>query len=51
MTRLKISSRQYEAALNAARKAGGDENQSHLDSRLKTLVKQRTKPAKKLAAR
>ena len=40
MSRLKISSRQHEAR-SAARKAGGDEIQSHLESRLKTLVRRR----------
>jgi hypothetical protein len=47
MTRPKTSTKQYEASLTAARKAGGNEVQSHLASRLKAAVKRRAKAAKK----
>jgi hypothetical protein len=43
----KISTKQYESAITAARKAGGDLIQSHLESRLKAVVKRRR--VKKLA--
>jgi len=39
------------ASLAAARKAGGEENQSHWEARLKTVMKRRAKSAKKPAAR
>jgi hypothetical protein len=50
MTR-KIIPGKYEASLAAARKAGGEENQSHWEARLKTVMKRRAKSAKKPAAR
>jgi hypothetical protein len=47
MTKPTRSSKQYEATIAAARKAGGDEVQSHWEARLKAAVKRSTKPAKK----
>jgi hypothetical protein len=47
MTKQKISLKQYETSVTDARKAGGNEVQSHLASRLKAAVKRRTKAAKK----
>jgi len=47
MTSPKTSSKQYAASLTAARKAGGNEVQSHWEARLKAAVKRSTKPAKK----
>jgi hypothetical protein len=47
MTQPKISSKQYEASITAARKKGGDEEQSHWESRLKAAMKRPAKPAKK----
>jgi hypothetical protein len=47
MAKPKISLKRYEATVIAARKAGGDENQSHWEARLKAAVKRQTKPAKK----
>jgi hypothetical protein len=41
----------HAAALAAARKAGGDENQSHWESRLEAEMTRRAKPVKKPAAR
>jgi hypothetical protein len=49
MTKPKTSSKQYEETITAARKAGGDEIQSHLESRLQAVVKRRAKAVKKLA--
>jgi hypothetical protein len=43
----KISSKQYGATITAARKAGGDEVQSHWEARLKATMKRRAKAAKK----
>jgi hypothetical protein len=51
MTKPKISSKQYGASLAAARKAGGDEGQSHWEDRLKAVMKRRAKAAKKPATR
>jgi len=51
MTKPKISSKQYEAVVTAARKTGGNEVQSHLESRLNAAVKRRTRSVKKLTAR
>jgi hypothetical protein len=51
MTKPKISSKQYGASLAAARKAGGDEEQSHWEARLKAAMKRRPKAAKKPATR
>ena len=51
MTRPRITPQKYEASLVAARKAGGQENQSHWQARLKTAMKRRAKAAKKPAAR
>ena len=51
MAKPKISSRQYQAAIAAARQVGGDENQSHWEARLKAVVNRRTKGAKKPATR
>lgn len=51
MTKAKSNSEKYEAAIAAARKAGGDENQSHWESRLKAVMKRRAKLVKKPAAR
>jgi hypothetical protein len=47
----KITPEKYEASLVAARKAGGEENQSHWEARLKTVMKRRAKAVKKPAAR
>jgi hypothetical protein len=47
----KIIPGKYGASLAAARKAGGEENQSHWEARLKTVMKRRAKSAKKPAAR
>jgi len=47
MTKRKISPKQYEATVTAARKAGGDEVQSHWEARLMAAIKRRIKPAKK----
>jgi hypothetical protein len=41
----------HAAALAAARKAGGDENQSNWESRLEAEMTRRAKPVKKPAAR
>jgi hypothetical protein len=46
MAKPNISSKQYAAAIAAARKAGGDGVQSHWEARLKAAVKRSTKPAK-----
>jgi hypothetical protein len=51
MAQSKISLKQYEASITAARKAGGDKEQSHWEARLKAAVKRSTKPAKKPVAR
>jgi hypothetical protein len=55
MAKLKITSKQYKALVETARKAGGDENQSHWRSRLKAAmdapVKAAAKPARKRSAR
>jgi hypothetical protein len=50
MTR-KITPGKYEASLTAARKGGGEENQSHWQARLKTVMKRREKSVKKRASR
>jgi hypothetical protein len=47
MSKRKISSKQYGASILSARKAGGDQIQSHWESRLKAAVKRTAKPAKK----
>jgi hypothetical protein len=47
MTKPNISSKQYAATIAAARKAGGDEAQSHWEARLEAAVKRPTKRAKK----
>jgi hypothetical protein len=46
-----IARRKYEASLVAARKAGGEENQSRWQARLKAVMKRRAKPVKEPAAR
>jgi hypothetical protein len=51
MTKPKISTKQYEATITAARKAGGAQVQSHLDARLKTEVKRRAKATRKRQAK
>src|SRR4029453_1167505 len=51
MTKPKISSKQYKATVAAARQAGGDENQSHLESRLKSELDRRHKTTTKPATR
>ena len=51
MTKPKINSEKYAAAIAAARKAGGDENQSHWEARLKAVMKRRAKPVNKPAPR
>jgi hypothetical protein len=51
MTKPNISSKQYEAAITAARKAGGNNSQSHWEARLKAAVKRQTKPTRKSIAR
>jgi hypothetical protein len=51
MTKPKISLKQYEAVVTAARKAGGDNSQSHWEARLKAAVRRQTKPTRKLIAR
>jgi len=51
MTKAQISSRKYEATIAAARKAGGNEIQSHWEARLKAAVKRPTRPAKKPVTR
>jgi hypothetical protein len=43
--------KQYEAAVTAARKAGGNNVQSHLLGRLKAMMKRPPKAAKKPPAR
>jgi hypothetical protein len=47
MAKTKISSKRYGASLASARRAGGDQVQSHWESRLKAVVKRIAKPAKK----
>jgi len=47
----KISLRKYAAMIVAARKAGGNMEQSHLSARLEAVIKLRTKPVKKPATR
>jgi hypothetical protein len=51
MSRSGPPSKPYEAAVAAARKAGGNNVQSHLLSRLKAVMKRRSKAAKKPPAR
>jgi hypothetical protein len=51
MTRSKISSKQYESTIAAARKKGGDEEQSHWESRLKAAMKRPAKAVKKPTTR
>jgi hypothetical protein len=51
MIKPKISTKQYEASIAAARKKGGDEQQSHWESRLKTATKRRAKAVKKPTSR
>jgi hypothetical protein len=47
MTKPKISTKQYEASIVALRKKGGDEEQSHWESRLKAAMKRPGKPMRK----
>jgi hypothetical protein len=55
MAPMKITSRQYKKLVEAARKAGGDENQAHWRNRLKEVMdapaKVAAKPARKRPAR
>jgi hypothetical protein len=51
MTKPKSNSEKYVASIVAARKAGGDENQSHWEARLKAVMKRRAKPVSKPATR
>jgi len=50
MSKPKISSKQYEASITAARRAGGDQIQSHWESRLKAVAKRPAKFAKSRSA-
>lgn len=51
MTKSKISTKRYEATITAARKAGGNQMQSHWEARLKAAVKGQGKAAKKRTGR
>jgi hypothetical protein len=51
MAKPKISPKKYEASVVAARKAGGNKVQSHLEARLRAAVKRQTKRVKKPPAR
>ena len=51
MGKPKITPKKYSAALASARKAGGDDQQSHWQDRLTAEMKRRAKPAKKWTTR
>jgi hypothetical protein len=51
MARPKIGAERYKAMVCAARKTGGDQIQSHWQSRLAAVMLQREKLARKPAAR
>jgi hypothetical protein len=46
-----MSSKHYEAAIAITRKTGGDEKESHCESRLKAVMKRRAQHARKSATR